>query len=208
MYIGLHENETIETALGFSGLLEASDIVLVTPTEKLMYIMTSFLGPDSKFLEANIKMLLKRKVDSIIPLQEQFNFETKLEGKKSFESLYSVFVDVFQGSSYGYDLFSILLMIPLAQKYDSKWRRRIWSEHVAIMRFVTCNEQQLFGGIQAYFLPNETDVGLLKCYHQALNSNILRENSIPHIIAQYHLQKFKEKRQQQKSIQEQSAMET
>lgn len=178
----------------FTGHLERVGVTLVTPTEMLMYLMTAYLGPDSKFLEPNIKELLKDKANALRINDVTFNLNSKLESRKSFESLYSVFLDTFQSSSYGDEQFSALVMIPLAQKYDVKWRKRVWSEHIAVLRFVTCTEEMLFGGINAYVSPDETDVSLLKCYHQAIGNNLLRKGSVPYLIAQHHLNKFNERR--------------
>lgn len=62
-------------------------------------------------------------------------------GKCKFENLYVLFLDHFQAASYGDELFSSLVMVPLAQKYDNKWRRRVWSDHVSALRFLDCKEE-------------------------------------------------------------------
>lgn len=195
-FTALPEKQIIETVMAFTGHLERCSVTLVSPTEMLMYLMTAYLGPDSKFLEPDIKELLKEKATFLKSTEAVFNLNSKLESRKSFESLYSVFLDIFQSSSYGDAQFSALVMIPLAQKYDSKWRKRVWSEHIAVLRFVTCTEEMLFGGIDAYLSPDETDVSLLKCYHRAIGNNLLRNGSIPYLIAQHHLKKFNERRHQ------------
>lgn len=64
-------------------------------------------------------------------------------GKSKFENLYVLFLNQFQAASYGDDLFSSLVMIPLAQKYDCKWRKMVWSEHVSALRFLNCKEDQV-----------------------------------------------------------------
>ncbi|XP_063709382.1 RNA polymerase II-associated protein 1 [Culicoides brevitarsis] len=192
----LPEKEIIETVMNFTSTLERSDILLVNHTEMLMYLMTAYLGPDSKFLEPEIKTLLIEKSEYLKKFNPKFNLDLKLESRKSFESLYSVFLDTFQGSSYGDPHFSALVMIPLAQSYDIKWRKRVWSEHIAVLRFVTCTEEMLFGGIENYLNPEETDVSLLKCYHRAIGNNLLREGTVPYKIAEHHLKKFNERRNQ------------
>lgn len=162
-FTDLPESEIILTALSYSYLVEQNGISLVSPTQKLMYLMTSFLGPDTKFLDSTIKNVIQQTFLSLtssnakvsnwgqfnsdgLPISNPtpiFNFEVKLEGKKSFESLYFVFLDVFQSSGYGDALFSALVMVPLAQRYDVKWRKRVWSEHAAVLRFITCKEDQV-----------------------------------------------------------------
>lgn len=135
-----------------------------------MYLMTAFLGSDSKYMEPTIKAVIHRSLaqlltelqaatsssdgdgqSSPLTLLPPFNFEAKLEGNKSFESLYFVLVDVFQSSGYADELFSVLVMAPLAQRYDAKWRKRVWSEHVAVLRFITCNESQVSAVLRLIF---------------------------------------------------------
>lgn len=163
----LPEAEIITSVLSFCYLVEQNGISLVSQTEKLMYLMTTFMGPDTKFMEKNIKLLIQRALHSLTStspssgLSDQqlnsaagqpilrssltplFNFDVKLEGRKSFESLYFVFLDVFQSASYGDELFSVLVMVPLAQQYDVKWRKRVWSEYTAVLRFITCTKDQV-----------------------------------------------------------------
>lgn len=61
----------------------------------------------------------------------------------NFENLYMTFLDHFQGTSYGDRTFSALVLVPLAQKYDLKWRLRVWSEHAHVFRFITCTEEDV-----------------------------------------------------------------
>ncbi|XP_058822608.1 uncharacterized protein LOC131684081 isoform X1 [Topomyia yanbarensis] len=196
------EEQIIKTSLLFSELVENNSILLVTATEKLMYLMAAFLGPDSKFLDAQISALITRRIDA---LREEvagaglkFDFETRLEEKKSYHGLYQLVLDIFQSSSYGHAPFSALVMVPLAQQYDIQWRNLLWSEYVAVLRFVACNEQQLFGSLNDYKQPEETDVTLLKYYNQALNSNLLRPGSIPAQIAAHHVQAYRSKAEKMK----------
>lgn len=150
-----------------------------------MYLMLVYFGKDLNFLDPPVKFLVKEKLERIKDFQ--FNFNVKLNGERSFESLYAILLDTFQGNSYGDDIFSLLVMIPLAQKYDVRWRKMVWSEYISTMKFVNCQEEDVFGGIEGYFTPVEKDFSLLKSYAAARNSNLLREDSIPYKIAQYHL---------------------
>lgn len=64
-------------------------------------------------------------------------------GKFNFENLFIAFLDQFQGASYGDNTFGRLVMAPLAQKHDIKWRQIIWSEHLHVLRFITFTEQEV-----------------------------------------------------------------
>uniref|UniRef100_A0A182SE95 RPAP1/MINIYO-like TPR repeats domain-containing protein n=1 Tax=Anopheles maculatus TaxID=74869 RepID=A0A182SE95_9DIPT len=194
----LTETAIISTGLRFAELVEAASISIATPTERLMYLIAAFLGPDSKFLEPDLSALIERR---LVALRSQtatrdnvFDFErAKIENRKSFYGLYQLALDTFQSSSYGHGGFGCLLMAPLAQKYDVRWRNMVWSEYVAVLRFITCDEHELFGEMAQYLEPAESDTVLLRSYGQALNSNLLRPGSIPHRIAHHHLQAYRAK---------------
>ncbi|XP_038115651.1 RNA polymerase II-associated protein 1 [Culex quinquefasciatus] len=187
------EEVLIPLTLKFSELAEANSVRFVTATQKLMYLMVAFLGPDSRFLEPDLSALVTRRIDGLRRDAAQFDFDTRLEERKSFHGLYQLLLDVFQSSSYGHAPFSALVMAPLAQQYDIQWRNLVWSEHVAVLRFITCSEQQLFGSLAEYLEPVETDVTLIKFYSQALHSNLLRPGSIPARIASHHVQAYRQR---------------
>lgn len=125
------------------------------------------------------------------------------KGAITFENLFLLFVDHFEGTSYGDLTFGALLMVPLAQKYDLRWRRLVWSEHVSALRFMQCTEQQLIGGLDDYLYPVETDVAMLKYYYQAINSVPFAENSVARRIAEHHLRLNREMKMELKASREQ-----
>jgi len=128
--------------LTFVEQLEQQGLQIFTPLEKLMYLMIAFMGPDSQFLEPELHTLLNAQLNHFYAQNALhfFDFEATYEDKANFEPLYYLFVNHFEAASYGDELFSSLVLLPLAQKYDNKWRRRIWSEHVQAMRFLNCDE--------------------------------------------------------------------
>jgi len=134
-----------------------------------------------------VKQLIREKLRPMrnFPFGPKFNL--KLNKEKSFESLYIMFLDTFQSNSYGDDLFSVLVMLPLAQKFDVKWRKLVWSEYVATMTYISCKETDLLLDFKEYLYPTETDPSLLKSYAAALSSNNLKKDSIPWKIAQHHV---------------------
>lgn len=140
------EEVLIPLTLKFSELAEANSVRFVTATQKFMYLMVAFVGPDSRFLEPDLSALVTRRIDGLRRDAAQFDFDTRLEERKSFHGLYQLLLDVFQSSSYGHAPFSALVMAPLAQQYDIQWRNLVWSEHVAVLRFITCSEQQVMFG--------------------------------------------------------------
>ncbi|KAM7358732.1 RNA polymerase II-associated protein 1 [Cochliomyia hominivorax] len=193
------EREILEMTLNFVTQLERSNdkLQIATPTEKLMYLMIAFMGPDSQFLDKEMHELLRKHLMEFYEQSKNviFQFEEIYQGKCRFENLYALFVDHFQAASYGDELFSSLVMIPLAQKYDNKWRRRVWSDYASALRFLNCNENLLIGGLEAYLEPAEEEESLIRDYNNALNGNLLRMNTLPYKIAKHHVEKFKETHQ-------------
>ncbi|ETN64066.1 hypothetical protein AND_004204 [Anopheles darlingi] len=194
-----NEANILDMALRFTELVEAVGIHLADCTERLMYLIAAFLGPDSRFLQPDFTPLIDRRIAALCTetrLANQnlpvFNFETaRMENKKSFYALYLLALDIFQSSSYGHAGFGSLLMAPLAQKYEVRWRNMVWSEYVAVLRFITCGAEELFDKLDAYLSPEETDTVLLRSYGQALNSNLLRVGSIPHQVASHHVEAYR-----------------
>ncbi|XP_031621767.1 uncharacterized protein LOC116339840 [Contarinia nasturtii] len=195
-WLYLPEKETIWTTITFLSLLNSNNIKVLSPTEQFVYTMIAFLGKENVFLESDMKTLLANFVQLTFKSQQPLNFNSKFSGKFNFENLYISFLDQFQGSSYGDNTFSRLVMAPLAQKHNIKWRQMIWSEHVHVLRFVTCTEDELIGELNDYLEPPETDVLLIKSYFQAINSNCLLPNSAPFRIAQHHYNMYKAKTSQ------------
>ncbi|XP_013115843.2 RNA polymerase II-associated protein 1 isoform X1 [Stomoxys calcitrans] len=191
------EREILQMTLNFVTQLEDCNeqLEIVSPTEKLMYLMIAFMGPESQFLDREMNQLLRQHLKKFYQQCEnvEFLFDKEYQGKCKFENLYVLFVDHFQAASYGDELFSSLLMIPLAQKYDNKWRRRVWSDCASALRFLDCSEELLIGGLNAYLYPCEEEASLVKLYNEALNMNLVRPNSVPYKIARHHVDKFKER---------------
>lgn len=184
----LTELEIILASLKFTVLLEKNKINVISKNQKLMYLMLSYFGKDSEFLDKEVKTLIVMKLKMMrgISFSPRFNF--KLNKEKSFESLYKMFLNIFKSLSYNDDLFSVFVMIPLTQKYDVKWRKLIWSEYVDCVRCISCKETQLLENYKEYLYPVETDDSLLKSYASAIANNQVKVDSIPYKIAMHHLQ--------------------
>lgn len=184
------QEELIRTVLKFTLLLEENSVDLgVSKNQQLMYLMVVYFAKNLCFREEPFKALIRRKMKSLRSHSFPPHFNFKLNKEKSFESLYTMFLDTFQSSSYGDDLFSALVMLPLNQKYDNKWRKLAWSEYAGTMTFVNCKESDLFGGINEYLEPAETDVSILRSYAAAMQT--LRDGTITKKIAKHHLDNAK-----------------
>ncbi|CAD7002728.1 unnamed protein product [Ceratitis capitata] len=193
------ERDVLEMTLMLVTQLEdsSSNLNIVTPTEELMYAMAAFMGPESEFLSDEIRPLLRKHLLRFYGKYKDYTFEFDKAalGKCTFESLYSLFVDHFQATSYGDELFGSLVLVPMAQKYDSKWRRRMWSDYAPALCYLNCDESLLINGISAYLEPVEEEESLIKSYAHALSTNDVRVGSLPYKIAKYHVEHFRRKSQ-------------
>ncbi|KAH8380353.1 hypothetical protein KR009_010175 [Drosophila setifemur] len=182
------ENQVVKLTLTFVRELEREGLQIVSPLEKLMYLMIAFMGPDSQFLAQDLQELLRGFLMDFYRqnASHHFDFDAELVDKARFEPLYYLFVEHFEAASYGDELFSSLVLLPLAQKYDNKWRRRIWSEHVQALRFLNCHESLLMGGLSAYLEPVEEEPSLVQLYGDALERQLVRPGSIAFQIAKHH----------------------
>ncbi|XP_070493539.1 RNA polymerase II-associated protein 1 isoform X2 [Chironomus tepperi] len=182
----LSEEEIISTTLKFKSFLNSKGIQTVSNDEQLMYLMLVYFGKELNFLNESIKEMIKSDLESM--KGKIFKFNHKLNNEKDFESLYKLFLDTFQAQSYGDDIFSSMVMIPLSQKYDSKWRNIVWSEYAMVLKFINCKETDLLYDFNDYLYPLETDEMLLKTYKSSLK--YLRKDSIAWKIAVHHLTNY------------------
>lgn len=183
----LTEKEIITTTLKFNKLLIENGIRFISSEQELMYLMLIYFGKDLNFLDDDIRLLIAERVREL--KHSQFKFDEKLNYEKSFENLFVMFLDFFQAQSYSDKLFSTLVMIPLAQKYDSKWRKLVWSEYAMVLKFITCDESDL--NYEEYLNPIESELSLLKSYAIALSSSHRQINSLPWKIANHHVRNSK-----------------
>ncbi|XP_026463654.1 RNA polymerase II-associated protein 1-like [Ctenocephalides felis] len=167
----------------------------MSSTDRFCRLLCVFLCHNSLFLDQEIKPLLAKsisKIFQIVPTQP-FDFNKPLQGLSSFTDLYTKLLEHYQAVSYGDEMFSACVLVPLAHCHDICWRKQIWSEHSGLLRVLNCPEEKLCYPLQAYLEPVEKDESLLLCYKRALHG-LLRPNTIPHKIASYHVKNAKTQR--------------
>jgi hypothetical protein len=183
--IEMPAKEIIMTVLKFNNMLIRNNLLNVRDDFRLMYLMLVFFDTELNFLEADIKRLIEDEM--MLLKNKNFSFEEKINNEKSFENLYKMLLDIFQANSYGDNLFSSLVLAPLAQKFDVKWRKIVWSEYAMVLKFIKSEDSNLIYDMNDYLYPIESDESMLCSYRAALKMNYLAENSIPWKIATHHV---------------------
>lgn len=148
---GLAEKDVISTTITFLTLQNANDMETLSKTEQFIYTMIAFLGKKNSFLDEDLKSILSKFVQTTFTSHASLDFDADSCNKFNFENLYIAFLDHFQGESYGDHTFGQLVMVPLAQKHNIKWKKMIWSEHVHALRFVCCSVTEVNFGYYQFF---------------------------------------------------------
>lgn len=162
----ISEDRLIKMTLQYTLLIESKISSLLQPTDRLIYSMLPFFSTEGRFLDADIKELLQTMMIKLRGYN--FDFDVKIMDKISFETFYIAFLEQFQSMSYGDSMFGALLMVPLEQKYDVKWRKIVWSEHAAVLRFITCSESEVsffFLICFEYFLYIQYNLWVFNCLY-------------------------------------------
>lgn len=89
----LMEKDIIQMTFKFTNLQKRNFLNHITPTEELMFLMISFMGPESTFLEPDICELLADCVNQFFESHSDtsFSFDEKFEGYSFFIFYYKAF---------------------------------------------------------------------------------------------------------------------
>lgn len=60
--LGIHERDLLRACLTFTSLQKINDLEYLSPTEELIFLMISHLGPAATFLETDINAMLCERV--------------------------------------------------------------------------------------------------------------------------------------------------
>ncbi|KAI8441864.1 hypothetical protein MSG28_005548 [Choristoneura fumiferana] len=165
----------------------------INVTDRFCRLMCVFLCDNSLFLDPKIKILLQKCTKILFRKSNEFNFDHQLTGLSNFQGFYTQFLEQFQSVSYGDYTFAACVLVPLAQRHDVKWRKLIWSEYAGCLRALDCPEDRLCYQLNDYLYPDETDASLIKSYHRALTSNLVRPDTIAYAIAHHHVERNRQK---------------
>lgn len=61
----------------------------------------------------------------------------------NFQDFYAQLLEQYQGVSYGNILFANVILIPLAQRHNVKWRKTLWSEYAGAVQILNMTPEQV-----------------------------------------------------------------
>ncbi|CAK9798178.1 RNA polymerase II-associated protein 1 [Anthophora plagiata] len=144
---------------------------------------------DTLYLNKDVSALLIRAATTLLKDNyKELNFTIDVPGLNSFTDLFTAMCEHFCSTSYGDYGFSMILLIPIAQKHDVHYRKLLWSEHAGLLRYLKLPSEQLIIPLKEYFYPLEEDTSLIESYITALVRGIVKQNwcPVPYAIAVHH----------------------
>lgn len=151
----------------------------INVTDRFCRLACVFLASDTLFLETHIENLLEKCLRLIISKSGQnLNFNKSVQGKldlrkfvvmvyefvvglSNFQDFYAQLLEQYQGVSYGNVLFGNVVLIPLAQKHNVKWRKTLWSEYAGVAQILNVTPEQVVTILFAAFIVCYIIVGVL-----------------------------------------------
>ena len=140
-------------------------------TARFFRLSTVFLAGSDLFLDPVINMLLsillQRLLESGVP-----DLSLPVPGLTSNHEFYLQLLEQFQAVSYGDQLFSAFIVLPLSLVQPPAFRRSFWTEKVEMSRSITLTLQHFKTEVVAQFLtPMETELDILHAYFAAIKGN-------------------------------------
>ncbi|KAG5308240.1 RPAP1 protein, partial [Acromyrmex insinuator] len=160
----------------------------LSPTLRFSRLILVYLC-DTVYLESDVAMLLLNVLSNLLRrYHARLNFRTELPGLSSFTDLFTALCEHFYSNSYGDDGFAMILLVPVAQRHDPHYRKLLWSEHAAALRYLKLLPEKLVLPLKEYLYPEEEDTSLIESYITALVRGVVKKSwcPIPFMIAVHH----------------------
>lgn len=155
---------------------------------KIVSIMHVFLLTDSTgeelFRNENIKCLLIWAFENLTStnLEDAFTQKRaqKLATQSRFYELYQNLIDHFLSVSFGDEVFSRYLSLPLAMSYPVDYRLLFWQSIGKMVRIIKWNVSDLQQqNISPFISPRETSQHLIQIYKKVLADGLITSNENP-----------------------------
>jgi hypothetical protein len=164
--------------------------------------MQVFLLNDSEgneiFRNVELKMLLSWAFDKFTsagPLNLETAFSsrktTQLATQSRFYELYQDLVAQFLAVSFGDEVFSRYLCLPLSMSYPVDYRLHFWTSLDKLLRIVTWDVKDLpRSDLEPFLNPKEQSANILNIYRTSIDTGLITEsrNPVLYQIASSHIQ--------------------
>ncbi|KAF4524938.1 hypothetical protein B566_EDAN013901 [Ephemera danica] len=157
---------------------------MLSVTGRFCRVSCVFLCGSDIFLDPHIHALAEDVLRRILSSGE-LNLTENIPGLKTFWELYVALARAFVAESYSDALFCNVVLLPLRQCHDPAYRKHLWGEQAAAIRFLRLEQSQLLVGLKGFLDPPEQDTTLLNCYLRLLISGTAR--GVLATIAAHHL---------------------
>ncbi|KAM0733735.1 RNA polymerase II-associated protein 1 [Formica fusca] len=160
----------------------------LSPTLRFSRLILVYLC-DTIYLDKDVSVLLTKILSNLLTkCHAQLDFQAELPGLSSFTDLFTALCEQFCSNSYGDDNFAATLLVPVAQRHDAHYRKLLWSEHAAALRYLRLPPEKLLLSLKDYLYPEEEDVSLIDSYITALVRGAIKETwcPVPFTIALHH----------------------
>lgn len=135
---------------------------------------------DTICLNEDVSILLNETLQRLLKkYYKKLDFNTELPGLSSFTDLFTSLCESFCANSYGNDGFSMALLVPLGQRHDVHYRKLLWSEHAAALRYIRLKLENLAVPLTEFLYPLEEDITLIESYMTALVRGIVKSTWCP-----------------------------
>ena len=144
-------------------------------TAKFFRLCTVFLAGSDLFLDPAINALLSILLNNLLKTGVP-DFSLAVPGLTSNHEFYMQLLDQFQAVSYGDQLFSAFVCLPLSLSQPPALRRSFWTEKADLARSITLKPQHFQSEVVKDLVePLETEIDILHAYFTALQEKLVME---------------------------------
>ena len=146
-------------------------------TAKFYRLATVFLAGNDLFLDPVVHNLLAALLRGLLASSGLPDLSLPVPGLTSGHEFYLQLLDQYQAVSYGDQLFSLFVVIPLAMSQPAAFRRSFWTDRPDLARTISLRSGHLGANLlQQFNQPLESDVNILCAYFRLLLDRSLMPN--------------------------------
>ena len=159
-------SETLKWIIRLDNSLHNSTGVLPTITNRFCKFSQLFLSSPDIFLDKSINLDVTNVLRFILNQNEDLNFDEEIFGFGNFENLYKKLLEQYQSCSHCDKTFANIILMPLMQTQNVKWKKIFWFEYEIVSKLITINENEVRKFFKSLFISNLVQ----KCQKKSLKS--------------------------------------